>query len=358
MIFTMKILHSADWHMDSPFAGYTLEQRRHLRKELLKVPFRVAEACRREGCDIMILSGDIFDGPCTPEGLNAVRDALESCGVPVFIAPGNHDYCSPGSPWLEERWPENVHIFTGGMENVVLPELNCRVYGAGYRSMDSVSLLEGFHADGDERFCIALLHADPTNPASPYSPVTKAQIRDSRLDYLGLGHIHKAGMFHAGGTICAWPGCPMGRGFDETGERGVYVTRLGDGYDVRFLPLNTLRFHELEVDTGDDAVAALETILPGFGTRDFYRITLTGSGSGELAAIREHFQHVPNLELRDKRRKKTDIWEGAGEDSLAGAYFQRLKDAAGGSDEETRRRIELAAEISRELLEGGEVELP
>ena len=77
--------------------------------------------------------------------------------------------------------------------------------------------------------------------------MTMAQIRDSRLDYLALGHIHKAGMFHAGGTICAWPGCPMGRGFDETGERGVYVTRLGDGYDVRFVPLHTLRFHELEL---------------------------------------------------------------------------------------------------------------
>ena len=208
----MKILHSADWHLDSPFTGYTQTQRSILTRELRKLPGKVAEVCRREGCDIMILSGDIFDGPYTRENLDAVRDALGSCGVPVFIAPGNHDYCAPGSPWLEERWPENVHIFTGDMESVAIPELNCRVYGAAYRSMDCESLLEGFHADGDERFCIAAIHGDPTNPTSPCSPVTMAQIRDSRLDYLAMGHIHKAGMFHAGGTICAWPGCPMGRG--------------------------------------------------------------------------------------------------------------------------------------------------
>ena len=354
----MKILHSADWHLDSPFAGHTREQRETLRKALRKIPALVAETCRREGCDLMLLSGDLFDGPYTPESLDAVRDALGMCGVPVFISPGNHDFCAPGSPWTEERWPENVHIFQGDMESVVVPELNCRVYGAAFRSMDSASLLEGFRADGDERFCVAVLHGDPTNASSPYSPMTMAQIRDSRLDYLALGHIHKAGMFHAGGTICAWPGCPMGRGFDETGERGVYVTRLGDGYDVRFVPLHTLRFHELELDTGENAIEALEAVLPGFGSKDFFRITLTGSGTGSPEEIREHFQHIPNLELRDKRREKEDLWAGAGEDTLQGAYFQQLKDAMEGSDEDTKRRIELAAEISRKLLAGREVELP
>ena len=187
--------------MDSPFSGYDEEQRSLLRRELLKVPGRVAEACRREGCDIMLLSGDIFDGPYTRDSLEAVQTALAECGVPVFVAPGNHDYYAPGSPWMEEQWPENVHIFKGAMESVALPELDCRVYGAGYQSMDCDSLLEGFHADGDERFCVAVFHADPTNASSPYSPLTMAQIRDSGLDYLGLGHIHRANMFHAGGTI-------------------------------------------------------------------------------------------------------------------------------------------------------------
>lgn len=354
----MKILHSADWHLDSPFAGYTPEQRDTLRREQRKIPAKVAEVCRREECDLMLLSGDIFDGPYTQESLDAVRAALEEAGVPVFISPGNHDYCGPGSPWLEERWPENVHIFTGGIESVELPELDCRVYGAGYQSMDCEPLLEDFQTQETERFCIAVLHADPTNAASPYCPMTTAQIRRSGLDYLALGHIHQAGVFHAGGTICAWPGCPMGRGYDELGERGVYVTRLGDGHDVRFVPLNTLRFTELEVDTGENAIAALEEVLPGFGSRDFYRVTLTGSGKGELRDIYDHFQHIPNLELRDQRREKVDVWACAGEDSLQGAYFQKLKEAKEAADEDTARQIQLAAEISRQLLDGQEVKLP
>lgn len=354
----MKLLHSADWHLDSPFSGRTPEQRQVLRRAQLQIPRKVAELCRLEECDIMVLSGDIFDGPHTPESVDALRDALTECGVPVFISPGNHDFCSSDSPWLTEHWPENVHIFTGGLESVALPEIDCRVYGAGYQSMDCPALLEGFHADGQERFCIAVLHGDPTVSNSPYCPITTAQARSSGLDYLALGHIHKRGVFHAGGTICAWPGTPMGRGFDETGEHGVYVTRLKDGHDVRFVPLNTLRFHELEVDTGEDAVAALEAVLPGFGNADFYRITLTGSAEGDLQSLYAHFQHIPNLELRDQRREKADLWVKAGEDSLQGTYFQLLKNAHDAADEDTARQIALAAEISQKLLEGREVELP
>ncbi len=354
----MKILHSADWHLDSPYAGRTPEQRELLRRAERKIPQKVADACRREGCDVMLLAGDIFDGPYTRESYEAVYSALEGCGASVFIAPGNHDFVSPESPWLAESWPENVHIFKGGMESVALPELDCRVYGAGFQSMDCENLIKDFHTEGQERFCLAVLHGDPTNASSPYNPMTTAQIRASGLDYLALGHIHKAGLFHAGGTICAWPGCPMGRGFDETGERGVYVTRLGNGHDTRFLPLNTLRFHELEVETADSAIASLENVLPGFGSKDFYRITLLGSGTGTLDDIYAHFQHIPNLELRDQRQDRADIWAAAGEDTLQGQYFGKLRDALEAGDEEQKRRIELAAEISRRLLDGREVTLP
>lgn len=354
----MKILHSADWHLDSPFSGRTEAQRDILRRAQLAIPGRVSDACHREECDIVLLAGDIFDGPYTREGYEAAYSALEQCGVPVFISPGNHDFVTPGSPWLEERWPDNVHIFKGGMESVALPELDCRVYGAGFQSMDCQGLLDGFHTESKERFCLAVLHGDPTSPSSPYNPMTIAQIRSSGLDYLALGHIHKAGLFHAGGTICAWPGCPMGRGFDETGERGIYITDLGDGHNTRFLPLNTLRFHEMELDTENGAIKALETVLPGFGNRDFYRITLTGSGGDTLEQIYDHFQHIPNLELRDQRREKTDIWAGAGEDTLQGQYFGLLRAAMEQAEPEEKRYIELAAEISRSLLEGREVILP
>ena len=352
----LKILHTADWHLDSPFGGFSEEQRRLLREEQRRLPGKIADLCRRENCDLMLLAGDIFDGEASRETLDALKNALERSGVPVLIAPGNHDFCAPGSPWLEESWPKNVYVFTGAMEAVSLEGLDCRVYGAGYRSMDCQPLLEGFHAEGDEKYCVAVLHGDPTQRESPYSPVTTAQVRESGLDYLALGHIHKAGAFHSGNTLCVWPGCPMGRGWDETGDKGVCIVTLTDEAQVQAVSLDTIRFTDLEVDIGADAVSALESALPPQGSRDFYRIALTGSGNVDLDALYREFPDFPNLELRDQTEPPIDLWANTDADTLEGIYFQMLHRAME-SDPANARRIQLAAEISRKLLSGREVTL-
>lgn len=350
----LKILHSADWHLDSPFAGYTEAQRKLLKQEQRKIPGRIADLCRREECDMVLLAGDLFDGEASWETLAVLKKALGECGVPVLIAPGNHDYCAPGSPWLEESWPENVHIFTGGLESVTIQSLNCRVYGAGYQSMDCPGLLEGFRAEGEEKYRVAVLHGDPSLAKSPSCPITTAQVRDSGLHYLALGHIHKAGAFQAGRTLCAWPGCPMGRGWDETGEKGVCIVTLGAAPDIQAVSLDTLRFYELTVDVEEDAAAALDMALPGTPGNDFYRVFLTGSGEVDIPALKRRFSRFPNLELLDRTEAPVDIWAEADEDSLEGVYFHMLHKAMD-AEPERADRIRLAAEISRKLLSGREV---
>ena len=108
----MKLLHSADWHLDAPMSGKTPEQIQFLRQELLSVPEKIAKLCQEQNCQLLLLSGDLFDGTYTKESYQTVFRALESLQIPVFIAPGNHDYCTPVSPYLAESWPKNVHIFT------------------------------------------------------------------------------------------------------------------------------------------------------------------------------------------------------------------------------------------------------
>ena len=348
----LKILHSADWHLDSPFAGFSPEQRKWLKQELLRVPGKIADLCRRENCDLVLLSGDLFDGPYTKESAAVLRSALERCVVPVLIAPGNHDFVSPASPWIAETWPGNVYIFTEGLSSVVIPELDCRVYGAGYRSMDCPPLLEKFRAAGTERYQLGILHGDPMQLRSPYCPVTAAQVRDSGLDYLALGHIHKAGSFRARGRICGWPGCPMGRGFDETREKGVYIVEVEERTDIRFLPLDTPRFYELELDVSRQQP---EEVLPAVPDSHFYRVTLTGCGGESLAAVREGLKAFPNLELMDHREQPADPWEKTGEDTLEGTYLALLREKLTDAEPETAACIQLAAEISRQLLEGKEV---
>ena len=66
----------------------------------------------------------------------------------------------------------------------------------------------------------------------------------------------------------------------------------------------------------------------------------------------------PTLELLDETVDPGELWDQAGEDSLRGAYFERLRQQAEKADPETRKKILLAAEISRRLLDGREVQLP
>ena len=343
----LKILHSADWHLDSPLGGFSSEQRSFLRKELAKLPGKIADICRREGCDLVLLAGDIFDGPASRESILRLKAALEEMAVPVFISPGNHDFAAPGSPWLTEDWPENVHIFRGPLESVCIPELDCRVYGAGYTAMDCPGLLENFRAEGAERYCVAVLHGDGANPWSPYCPVTAAQVRDSGLDYLALGHVHKAGAFRSGSALCGWPGCPMGRGWDETGEKGVYIAEIGAEAEIRFLPLEGPRFYDREIDCDEEAP---ENMLAQTNAGDFIRLTLTGSCGEDLS---EMLKPYPNLTLRDLRTPAADLWESAGEDTLEGIFFRILREKTETGGETAR----LAAEISRKLLDGREVAL-
>ena len=352
----LKILHSADWHLDSPFGGFSEQQRQFLKKEQKTIPGKITDLCLRENCDMMLLAGDLFDGTPSRDTVELVKRELKRSGVPVLIAPGNHDFCTPGSPWLEESWPENVFIFTGGLESVSISGLDCRVFGAGFQSMDCPGLLEHFHADGDERYQLAVLHGDPTQAHSPYNPVTAAQVLSSGLDYLALGHIHKAGAFRSGDSLCAWPGCPMGRGWDETGEKGVCIVTLGKTPDIRPVSLDTVRFYDLEVDIGHDAAAALETVLPGGETEDFYRITLTGFGTVDIPALTRQFSGFPNLELRDQTEPPIDLWADLGEDTLEGVYFQMLHKAMT-DDPDNGDIVCLAAEISRKILSGREVTL-
>ncbi len=356
----MKILHSADWHLDSPLTGKTPEQVAFLKKELMALPDKIAALCKTEGCDLMFLGGDIFDGAYTQETYRAVFSALESVGIPVFIAPGNHDFCQAGSPYLRERWPENVHIFTSPEPELVsLPELECDIYGAGYTAMDCPPLLRNFQATGTAKWQLALIHGDPTQAASPYSPVTAQQVRASGLSYLALGHIHKAGSFRAGDTLCAWPGCPMGRGYDEPGAKGVLIVTLEDTVSAFFQPLNTLRFFDETVDVGESAEAAAASVLPPVPTTDFYRLTFTGYCAGlDLPAVGGAFPHIPNLELRDRTLPEIDLWSAVGEDSLEGVYFRLLHDAMDTDSETLQRRLKLAAKISRQILDGQEVNLP
>ncbi|MBO7252561.1 MAG: hypothetical protein J6V25_08030, partial [Oscillospiraceae bacterium] len=126
--------------------------------------------------------------------------------------------------------------------------------------------------------------------------------------------------------------------------------------EVQAISLDTPRFHQLEVDIGSDPQTALEAVLPGSESHDFFRVVLTGFGSVDLPRLQETFRRFPNLQLLDKTEPPVDLWENAGEDTLEGIYFEMLLNAMEEAPEQAEQ-IQLAAEISRKILMGKEIAL-
>ena len=361
----IKIIHASDFHLDSAFGGLPEEKSRQRRQESRQLMDRLAALVNAEQAQLVLLTGDLFDSVrAYPETVERLQAALASMACPVFITPGNHDPLIPGSPYLEGKWPENVHIFRSeDLTAVELPELNCVVYGAAFTSPQRQSeALQNFSAPADGKIHIGCLHGEVDGGGSPHDVATREQIARSGLDYLAMGHIHRgSGLQKEGKTVWAYPGCLEGRGFDELGEKGLLVGTVEQGKaDLEFVPLCRRRYRIIEADvTGRSIQETMEDALRAVD-EDICRVILTGETTDEtpdLAALERDFAgHCYFLQLRDETRVARDIWERAGEDSLRGLFLSELRrryDAA--ADEEERKKIDLAVRFGLAALDGRDI---
>ncbi len=357
----LTIIHGADFHLDAPFAALPADKARERRGEQRELLNRLADLVEARRADLVLLSGDLLDGGETyQETVQALARCLGGLPCPVFIAPGNHDYYDARSVYAGTAWPDNVHIFsTVAVESVALPGLSCVVHGAAFTTPQADrSPLLGFSAPRDGNTHLMVLHGDVEN-RSRYGPITLEDIAASNLTYLALGHVHAcSGLQRAGDTCWAYPGCPEGRGFDETGDKGVLAVTVDDGGAVsaEFVPLAGRQYEILTVDvTGAESpAAALEAALPAAPTGDCCRIVLTGERDtppdiAALTALAEPRYY--SLTLRDHTRQRRELWARSGEDSLTGLFLRTLKS-------QQPEGLELAAQFGLAALENGEDPCP
>lgn len=363
----LTFLHAADFHLDSPFAALAPEQAAARRAEQRLLLDRLADLAAARRADLALLAGDLFDGENVyPETAEALAARLGGMKIPVFIAPGNHDFYSPRSPYARIVWPENVHIYRREEpETVSLPGLGVTVHGAAFTgSVCTHSLLSGFRVPPDGGTHLMVLHGAVGEADGRYNPVTKEEIAQSGLAYLALGHVHlRAPAGKAGETVYAWPGCPEGRGFDETGARGVYVGTLERGeVKLDFVPLALRRYEILTVDVTDrEPEAAVRAALPADAAMHVFRVILTGETglAPDLAALSAALSGACyRLQLRDATRLRRDVWARAGEDTLTGLFLRNLRSRYEEAEsDESRAAVTLAVRLGLAALEGREERL-
>lgn len=358
----IKILHAADLHLDSPFEGLGAQKAAKRRAEQRQLLYRLAQLAVEEQADMVLLAGDLLDSDSAyAETAEELSRALGSIAAPVFISPGNHDYYSPRSPYARAVFTDNVHIFTSPeIRCFELPELGARVWGAAFVDKYSPALLDGFRADKCEGVRdIMCIHGE-IDPMSRYNPMSEEQLAAGGMDYVAMGHIHKAGgLKRAGNTYYAWPGCPEGRGFDETGERFVYVVTLGEGCSIRPVCIAQRRYEILPVTLiSGDALSDIRSAMPENTKNDVYRILLRGEADAapDLPALRAALEGgFFALQLRDETVLRRNIWEAAGQDSLRGLFLAKLRRAYDAAETDAdREKITQAARWGLAALEDRE----
>jgi len=293
---SVSVLHCADLHLGAPFSGLppgiAAERSGDLRRAFLKI----IELCKTEKIRLLLIAGDLFDSAHVPEALtDMVRGAFNS--IPdtfVAIAPGNHDPAVYDSIYnIRDYWPGNVCVFSGGLSYLDLPGINVRLWGAAFTNVyqDKALFVNSVRADPG-LLNICAMHADLIQPGgtSRYNPVAVEMFSKSHMDYLALGHVHKRlEISRAGGVYYAYPGSPEGLGFDEKGERGVYIGELSRGVcNMGFRAINRRTYADIRVDvTGLSRLEAIRQILGQIRmdrlnpAESLIRLTLTGSVAEE-----------------------------------------------------------------------------
>ena len=299
---TLRFIHAADLHLDSPFTGIRSAAPENVASALYSATFdsyhNIVNLCISEGVDALLVAGDIYDG--ADRSLRAQRAfidglrSLDAAGIRSFVCHGNHD---PLDGW-EARlaYPDGCHRF--GSEFAAVPLFadepdRALVYGISYPTRDVydnlVSRLGPVH---ESSFTIGLLHANVggNTDHALYAPCSLDDLAQSGIDYWAMGHVHTRQVLHERAPTVVYPGNPQGRHPNETGARGVYLVEVDDtgSITLEFRPTDTVRWERVSIDIGaleteqdllNEIDDAMQSLLDGAEGRSMVvRMILTGRG--------------------------------------------------------------------------------
>lgn len=226
----MKILHTADWHLGSAIDSvFPREVARDRKNELRKAFNSMVEYADRQNVSVIMLCGDVFDKE-TP--LKRDKDFFLSVvksfpHVDFLYLRGNHDKTES----FEEDKPENLITFSDEWSSIRYGNVVISGIEITQKNNEKYPYLLNLK---EEDINIVMLHGQVSDSLD--GEVVLSRLRDKNIDYLALGHVHKPQerTLDERANYC-YCGSPVGRGFDEYGERGFRVLEIEDKVKSQFV---------------------------------------------------------------------------------------------------------------------------
>ena len=406
----VKLIHTADLHLDSAFRSrFTKEEAENRRQKQLMAWKELLSFAVEKKVQGILIAGDLFDSPVVSHGtmdffLSTISEHPE---ISFFYLRGNHD--TENTFRYQENLPKNLFLFSErgkkyrlndrlllagveyGTRDISFGENEGATQGAGQAAEQGIGQENAHGAEAlskseseseeeskflklkEEDCNILLLHGALYQGSAKGDAIQGEEgiflknLEKLPLSYIALGHIHKGGEGKLNnGALWAYPGCLQGRGFDEEGERGfLYLKVEEEKKEIRkeFIPIKQGEFRILEIELLEDegTLACLKKIevemeKAGIAKEDSLRIILKGKKGLEQERNLRYLQlqlqdSVFFLEIRDECELSWNREEAMKEKSLKGEFLRVVAAADNLSKEEQEEIIALGMG----LLQGGEL---
>ena len=317
----MKIIHTADIHLDSPLVGVKDSALR--RHELIVALMHMSEYADNNGVSAIIVAGDLFDDKfTTAQTVESVAEIIRTSKSSWFLLRGNHGGNSPYGK-LAQICPQ-IHFFgedwtSYNLDNVTIcgRELgNHDIEQWGRLSLDA------------SRYNIVVLHGDIDDPH--YGLIDKRALASSGARYVALGHRHAFSQYKFGNAVACYSGVLESRGFDEQTDTG-FVEIDTDTGKICFVKqaIRSVVTKQIDVTNISTDIAlqrAISDAVADVSPRNYLNIVFCGAANGELniQTVAKQLLGVRffALRIKDETTTRVDLLSLMQEISLRGEFVK------------------------------------
>ena len=361
---SMKFIHIADIHFDSPFIN--LSDRENLgdikRLEQRSVFKKVIEYIKENDMEFLFIAGDVYEHQyirkSTIEYINKLFKEIPN--TKIYISPGNHDPFIKNSYYNQFKWNDNVHIFSSKMEKIELKDVD--IYGYGFDDFYCTDCgIENLEIENKTKTNVLVIHStvDGANlEEKQYNSISKKLLEEKGFDYVATGHIHKLDYNTYENQKIVYPGSLISLGFDELGKHGMIVGEIKENKELstEFVPLSENDFEEIELDvtniiSRDELIEKINDLE--IANNQLVKIILIGKRNFEIDKY-ELYKLLTNeriIKVKDHTKIQYDLEKMANTHTLKGLFVKEILKEKENAGEEELEIIEKAVEIAFESLE-------
>ena len=323
---TMKFIHAADLHLDTPFAGlsnlpYDLFER--MKSATFDAFDRLIDETIAYSVDALIIAGDIYDLESqSVKAQLAFQNGMErlaEAGIKAFVSHGNHDHLTPTSKAM--AYPENVHVFSPKGETVDFVTRDGESVAISGFSYDKrwidVNRLKNYPIKSkSHQYHIGMLHGDQYKSSTPnhYAPYTLDDIKNLHYNYLALGHIHVRKTV-LDSPKAYYSGSLQGLSSKETGPKGYLMVELDNTkVHVNFHELSPIVWENKYVDISgvqqvSEIATKIEALFATYTDDNIILLSVTLKHASKLdQTIVESIQSGELREALESRYEKTGVY--------------------------------------------------